>query len=348
MNTRSIDYLNIFLMLVSCWLAFLLPFKLFLFSYAVLGPLHYLTEINWLHDRNYFTENKNDYKWLTVFGVVSFLGFLVYNSTQDYSILGSYLGTEGAQNSNKASIGSYMLTAATFLAFVCALAMIFFQKVIARLTAALLAIVFALILHDSPAFVYFIAFLPTLIHVLVFTGVFILYGALKNNSNSGLLSFLVFLFCMTSFFWIPYENSDFRIDQGIWNKYLSSGIHFINVDLIAIIDPNVGIDIFLSKLGLMVQRMIAFGYTYHYLNWFSKTSIIKWHAVPRKKLTKILLLWIVSVLLYWYSYELGVIVLIFLSMLHVFFEFPLNHKSMIGVARELGKKNVLKLNSYRK
>src|SRR5438045_6620252 len=31
------------------------PFHVFLFAYAVLGPLHYLTEISWLHDRNYFT-----------------------------------------------------------------------------------------------------------------------------------------------------------------------------------------------------------------------------------------------------------------------------------------------------
>jgi hypothetical protein len=26
-----------------------------------------------------------------------------------------------------------------------------------------------------------------------------------------------------------------------------------------------------------VQSFIAFAYTYHYLNWFSKTSIIKWN-----------------------------------------------------------------------
>src|ERR1043165_8502495 len=41
-------------MIFSCVAAFVLPFELFLFSYAVLGPLHYLTEISWLHDRKYF------------------------------------------------------------------------------------------------------------------------------------------------------------------------------------------------------------------------------------------------------------------------------------------------------
>src|ERR1051326_6332879 len=60
LNTDQINYLNICLMLISCVMAFIFPFELFLFSYAILGPLHYLTEISWLHDRNYFTERQRD------------------------------------------------------------------------------------------------------------------------------------------------------------------------------------------------------------------------------------------------------------------------------------------------
>src|SRR5262245_7429478 len=56
LTTEQLNYLNIALMVGSCLLAFVYPFELFLFSYAVLGPLHYLTEISWLHERNYFTE----------------------------------------------------------------------------------------------------------------------------------------------------------------------------------------------------------------------------------------------------------------------------------------------------
>ncbi|MFZ1592043.1 MAG: hypothetical protein WAT27_08150, partial [Chitinophagales bacterium] len=48
-------------MLVSAIAAFIIPFELFLFSYAVLGPLHYLTEISWLHKRQYFSPKKRDY-----------------------------------------------------------------------------------------------------------------------------------------------------------------------------------------------------------------------------------------------------------------------------------------------
>src|SRR5271169_2163520 len=61
MNTRTVDLANIFLMLFSCALAFAVPFELFLFSYAVLGPLHYLTEIGWLRKRDYFANGKKDY-----------------------------------------------------------------------------------------------------------------------------------------------------------------------------------------------------------------------------------------------------------------------------------------------
>lgn len=65
-TTRGINMLNIVLMVVSCAVAFFIPFELFLFSYAVLGPLHYLTEISWLHKRNYYTKGRYDFVWLLV------------------------------------------------------------------------------------------------------------------------------------------------------------------------------------------------------------------------------------------------------------------------------------------
>ena len=35
-------------------ITYLVPFELLLLSYVVLGPAHYFTEISWLHDRKYF------------------------------------------------------------------------------------------------------------------------------------------------------------------------------------------------------------------------------------------------------------------------------------------------------
>ena len=60
MTAKKIDIINIFLIIISLIVAIKLPFELFLFSYAILGPLHYLTEIHWLHDKKYFVStNKN-------------------------------------------------------------------------------------------------------------------------------------------------------------------------------------------------------------------------------------------------------------------------------------------------
>src|SRR5262249_35496947 len=90
-----------------------------------------------------------------------------------------------------------------------------------------------------------------------------------------------------------------------------------------------------SPAGWAVMRCIAFAYTYHYLNWFAKTSIIKWHAVSRRRLAVIAGLCLGSVGVYGYDYRVGFIALYTLSFLHVLLEFPLNHRTVIGIAAEL-------------
>jgi hypothetical protein len=93
--------------------------------------------------------------------------------------------------------------------------------------------------------------------------------------------------------------------------------------------------VFSSTNGLILMRFIAFAYTYHYFNWFSKTSIIKWHEVSRARLAAIVALWISAAGTYIYDYALGVKVLFGLSVLHVYLEFPLNHISILGTFREV-------------
>src|ERR1700675_3707157 len=66
-----INYVNIGLMLGSAGLACVLPFEVFIGAYAVLGPLHYLTQISWLHDRGYFTTGRWDWIPLALLGVVA-------------------------------------------------------------------------------------------------------------------------------------------------------------------------------------------------------------------------------------------------------------------------------------
>ena len=66
-----IDKLNTLLIIISLVIAILFPFELFLVAYAILGPLHYLTEINWIKENNYFFSKKY---WV---GLVILFSFLV-------------------------------------------------------------------------------------------------------------------------------------------------------------------------------------------------------------------------------------------------------------------------------
>ena len=93
--------------------------------------------------------------------------------------------------------------------------------------------------------------------------------------------------------------------------------------------------VFDSAAGLAVMRLIAFAYTYHYLNWFSKTSIIRWHHVTRRRAVLIFAAWGGAVALYFFDYATGLSVLYMLSVLHVLLEFPLDHQTFAGIGTEL-------------
>src|SRR5690349_4191053 len=57
--THGIDVLNFFLIWITLFAALAWPFQLFLFSYIVIGPWHYLTEINWLDKQKYFLQSRD-------------------------------------------------------------------------------------------------------------------------------------------------------------------------------------------------------------------------------------------------------------------------------------------------
>src|SRR5690349_21114500 len=75
-------------MFLSCILAFLFPFQLFLFSFVVLGPLHYFTEIPWLHGKKYYTSGKYDYFILLCFCIIiAVFHFIAAASPEQHSVL---------------------------------------------------------------------------------------------------------------------------------------------------------------------------------------------------------------------------------------------------------------------
>jgi len=400
----KINFLNIGLMLITAVFAFFLPFETFLLAYAFLGPLHYLTEISWLHDRQYFTKGKYDFVPLLLIGVA--LSYAAFAKDFDFNI-----------DFYKEFVALNLFDKLLVLALFSSLLFAFVKNLVVKIIAILFIFIFisgwlapenATENSKSTTIFALTSLLPTLIHVYLFTGLFMLFGALKSRSKTGLLSVAAFLIIPIylvyglpvtpkknyisdygkeayyadgdGFFYTNVSIMDhFRLmnEPNLTNKqYLDS---IINKDSKtnqtpiaerqritdslsdklnqAFIVPNpeseyymrpipaklaISIEskdyywnyVFFSGFGIMLMRFIAFAYMYHYLNWFSKTEVIRWHKVPKIRFVAVLLLWLTACALYAYNYSLGLSFLFFLSFTHVLLEFPLNMVSIVGIGKE--------------
>jgi len=307
----KINIINVFLMLLSFCFAFIFPFELFLIVYAVLGPLHYLTEINWLHKKNYFTTQKKDY-YVHIL-ILCLISIALFSPLSFY--LRKYLATF------------------IFIAFCSSFAMVYFKETKSKIIFNTVAIIISFLLFylfESKFSIIFSMFLPTLIHVFIFTGIFILVGTLKDKSRSGKLSLVFFIICAVVLLFIPINYNFSVITDQIQNNYHS--FEKLNQKIITVFSQfTTSNDVYFSNIGIQVMRFIAFAYTYHYFNWFSKTSIIQWHDTSKFKLIIIVLIWITSIILYFYDYNIGLKWLYILSMAHVFLEFPLNFISILNL-----------------
>jgi hypothetical protein len=303
-------------MLLSAVLAFILPFELFLFSYAVLGPLHYLTEIGWLHKKNYFTKGKYDFVFLSVLCVLVFY-FSYVNPTKNQTIIPNLI----------------------LYAILLALIFVFVKDNLYRIVLAVLAVIGISVSKMGFDYVIWVGiFLPTIIHVFIFTWAFMFYGVLKNKSFSGYLSIIALILIGVSFFVIKAPGLQYEVSAYVGKSY--ELFYLLNKFLIEFFGLETTLTseralVYATNAGFIVMRFIAFAYTYHYLNWFSKTSVIQWHKVPKKTLYITLALWVFSVVLYVIDYNIGLKALYFLSFLHVFLEFPLNITSFQGIIKSV-------------
>ena len=279
------------MIVLTTLLAIVFPFELFIFAYAVFGPAHYFTQISWLHDRNYYSTGKDAAVVLTLLAVLA--------SISQYS----------------SAISIYGLPVVAFLA---SIGFAFVRNNTLKVLVLLFSVVMAFTLMKiAPYYSLFISiFLPTLIHVYLFTGAFILFGNLKAPTISGWVSLVLYIggaiTCVLVRPSFAYEVTSLHLS---YTRDFSGLIE----EMISITGNS------LSESTLIVaMRLTAFAYTYHYLNWFSKTKIIEWHKIPRKRVFAIIALYAVSLGVYGYDYHWGLTALFFFSYLHVLLEFPLN------------------------
>jgi len=313
---KGINLTNMALMLISTVIAFILPFKLFLFVYAVLGPLHYLTEISWLDKKNFFIKQKLQIWPYILIAILLSIGLF-----------------------NEKSAVRYFSVSLIICTVVYTLCLVFSGKTILSLLISAAVLILALLVKADKIMLLVLAFgifLPTVVHVFLFTGFFVLQGAIKNKSITGFISLVVFIGCAVSFGFIHIPNAEILsvAEKGYIQRYFS----ILNQSIAGLFNINVvknSNDIFEMPAMIAVQRFIAFAYTYHYLNWFSKTTVIKWHEVSKSRLAVIAILWVLSVVFYYIDFRLGFMVLFLLSMLHVFLELPLNVISIKGIVSGL-------------
>lgn len=322
-STEKIDVVNIGLMIFAAAIAMMLPFELFLFVYAVLGPLHYLTEISWLHDKQYFTKGKYDAVWLLVVGIVLILNFFRKSIGLEFPV----------------GFDANLM----FIALLSALIFVTVKTPLYKIGGILILVFASQLSHNINLFLT--VFIPTLIHVYVFTALFMLYGAIKSKSRVGLWSvafmvavpFILYNIFPDKAFYPPTDYSKdaygpFNVVNLVW---------FQSIDkIIPMPGTKDGWDAFIfhSPKGILLMRFIAFAYTYHYLNWFSKTKVIQWHKVPKTRFLLVIVIWLISIALYIYNYKVGLKWLLFLSFMHVLLEFPLNIISIIGIGKHIKSK----------
>lgn len=329
MSINQINYLNIFFMLISAWFAVILPFETFLFSYAILGPLHYLTEINWLHSKKYFlSKTQNLGFYLILLFIIFGLSINTIFAVDFYTHYFSFLEKNDYYNQLKILNFSY-IQGYLFIALSTALGWVFFEKLLFKWIWIFTSISVGILFYNfnfESFLAWFVLFLPTIIHVWLFTGIFILAGAFKSNVSSGWISFIFFIGISIGLFFINKNVYAYHPSGYTKESFNGSNFQLINGTIYQLFfNQNMDIPFSLnSKIGLKIQSLIAFAYTYHYLNWFSKTSIIKWHEVSKLNLSVTIIFWILSILLYCYNYKTGLAALYFLSVLHVILEFPLN------------------------
>ena len=331
MNAKRVDLLNIGLILLSAILAFQYPIELFLVSFIFIGPLHYFTEINWLDKKNYFVNGpKRVWLWIGLGATIlvmipKFYFFLTTTKS-------------GTFYDGMATFDSWT-NAVYFLSLVAAAGFVLIKKRAYWIALLVPALAVALLLNSDYTYKSMIGlFLPTIIHVYVFTLLFMTYGAKKSKSKPGFIAVGLALFIAAIIAGIDIPGDAFQFSPSVLQKFEETGLHQLPAQTAQFFGWNDSL-VFNVNGGLELKLMtfISFIYLYHYLNWFSKTSLIQWHkSLTWQRSLVIAGTWIFLLTTLYFHFKLGLVIAIFFSVVHVILEFPLNLISIKGLFSKEG------------
>ncbi|HQW47489.1 MAG TPA: hypothetical protein PLZ98_10450, partial [Chitinophagaceae bacterium] len=227
-----------------------------------------MTEISWLHDKNYYSTDKRDVILLVVISLVLTV-----------VTMKNYLGLADLDVEYK------YVNRIIFIAFASSLFFAFIKNNLYKIIGVCIVILLSAI--SDRLVLIFSVFLPTLIHVFLFTWLFMFYGALKNRSKPGYITVALHMVIpFILFYAFPSTHFVAVTDYG---KSAYKEFQMLNLTIISLLnnsrpgDGDMVQQIFNSQTGIAIMRFIAFAYTYHYLNWFSKTKVIRWHDIPKSR-----------------------------------------------------------------
>jgi hypothetical protein len=297
---RITDAVHLGLMVAALALTYLVPFELLLLAYVVLGPAHYATEISWLHDRKYFLPQRGIAIGLAAVAVIA------------------------AMIDNATWFGFVMWTAFVLCALIAA-ATTALQTMLLFMAALVLT---SIMLANGASMAVLGILLPTLIHVSLFTLVFMALGAYRSGQKVQWVLIGIYLTAVAAILIVPPTAASI-----VPSFAKAAHDYFANVApalsrLFGI--PGLSLD---SRL----VSLLAFVYTYHYLNWFIKAEVIRWADVSRGRLALVAAASAASTALYFYDYAYGFSVLLALSLAHIVLEFPLNGLALRQLGAAVGQ-----------
>ena len=297
---RATDAIHLGLMLAALGITYLVPFELLLLSYVVLGPAHYFTEISWLHDRKYFLPHRGV---PIVLAAVAVIAALVDNASWfGFVMWGAFVVCALLVAATTALQGTALIMVAIWLTIVMAM------------NGSSLAVLGIL--------------LPTLIHVSLFTLVFMALGAYRSGQKVQWLLIAIYLAAVALILIVPPTAASIV-------PSFAKAAH----DYFANVGPALGrlFQIPGVVLDTRLVSLLAFVYTYHYLNWFIKAEVIRWADISRGRLAIVVAASAASTALYFYDYAYGFSVLLALSLAHIVLEFPLNGLALRQLGGAIGQ-----------
>jgi len=157
--------------------------------------------------------------------------------------------------------------------------------------------------------------LPTLVHVSLFTMVFMALGAYRSGAKVQWVLLALYVAAIALILIVPPSAATIvpsfeKAAQGYFGNVAPALGRLFGI-------PGL-------RLDARFTGLLAFVYTYHYLNWFLKAEVIRWNAMSRGRLALVVAASAASTALYFYDYALGFTVLLALSLAHIVLEFPLD------------------------